>query len=135
MWILTNNPRKRPLWLIGFETSTNCPISAYTSVILCVQCIRDMCLRATTFSGAALALMLCRPMCYLRPRADPASKFRGAISVIFGSQVLWRVHYRKREEVYFKKYCCDKAMDGKMSWYRECCFLNCTKSWWIKLPS
>jgi len=21
-------------------------------------------------------------------------------------------------------------MDGKMTLYRECCFPNCTKSWW-----
>jgi len=33
--------------------------------------------------------------------ADPASKFRGAISIIFGSHVSLRVHYCKRDEVYF----------------------------------
>jgi len=26
---------------------------------------------------------------------------------------------------------CDKAMGDKMALYRECCFRNCTKSWWI----
>ena len=31
--------------------------------------------------------------------------------------------------------CCDKTMDGKMALYRECCFPNCTKSWWKKLLS
>jgi len=34
--------------------------------------------------------------------ADPASKLgRGAISVIFGSQVSLRIHCRKRNEGYF----------------------------------
>jgi len=33
-------------------------------------------------------------------KANPASKFRGAISVLFGSQVSLRVHYCKRDEVY-----------------------------------
>jgi len=36
-----------------------------------------------------------------RADADPASKVRGEISVIFGSQVSWQVHYCKRGEVYF----------------------------------
>ena len=34
--------------------------------------------------------------------ADPTSKFRAAISVIFGIQVSLRVHYCKRDEVYFR---------------------------------
>jgi len=25
-------------------------------------------------------------------------------------------------------------MHDKMAWYRECCFPNCTKSWWKELP-
>jgi len=29
----------------------------------------------------------------------------------------------------------DKTVDGKMALYRECCFPNCTKSWWKKLLS
>jgi len=33
------------------------------------------------------------------------------------------------------QHCCDKTMDGKMALYRECCFTNCTKSWWKKLLS
>ena len=44
-------------------------------------------------------------------RIQQVSLGGGAISVILGSQVLWRVHYRNRE-VYFKKYCCDKTMGG-----------------------
>ena len=35
------------------------------------------------------------------PGADPASKFRGAISVIFGTQVSLWVHYCKRDKVNF----------------------------------
>jgi len=31
------------------------------------------------------------------------------------------------------QHCCDKTMDEKLGFYRECCFPNCTKSWWIKL--
>jgi len=33
------------------------------------------------------------------------------------------------------QHCCDKTMDVKLALYRECCFLNCTKSWWKKLVS
>ena len=33
------------------------------------------------------------------------------------------------------QHCCDKTMDGKMALYRKCCFLNRSKSWWIKLLS
>jgi len=28
------------------------------------------------------------------------------------------------------QHCSDKTTDGKTASYRECCFLNCTKSWW-----
>jgi len=31
---------------------------------------------------------------------------------------------------YTLQHCCDKVMDGKMALYRECCFPDCTKSWW-----
>jgi len=31
---------------------------------------------------------------------------------------------------YTSQHCCDKTMDVKMALYHECCFLNCTKSWW-----
>jgi len=37
----------------------------------------------------------------LQPGADPASKFRGAISVVFGSQVSLRIHCCKTDEIYF----------------------------------
>ena len=57
----------------------------------------------------------------------------GAISVIFGIQVSSRVHYCIREMKYTSQHCCDKTMDGQMALYRECCFPNCTKSWWTKL--
>jgi len=40
----------------------------------------------------------------IHPGADPASKVMGAISVIFARQA---------------------------SYYRESCFRNCTKLWWI----
>ena len=45
----------------------------------------------------------CRQLCYnwLCTGADPASKFSGAISVIFCSQVSLRVDYCKRRKVYF----------------------------------
>jgi len=38
---------------------------------------------------------------YQSTGADPASKGRGAVSVIFGSQVSLRVHYCERDEVHF----------------------------------
>jgi len=34
---------------------------------------------------------------------------------------------------YTSQHCCDKTMDDKMALHRECCFPNCTKSWWMKL--
>jgi len=34
-------------------------------------------------------------------RADPASKVRGAISVVFGSQVSYQLCYCEKDEVYF----------------------------------
>ena len=37
----------------------------------------------------------------LNPGADPARKFRGEISVVFGSQVSLRVLYCNRDDVYF----------------------------------
>ena len=58
-------------------------------------------------------------------RIQPVS-FGGAISVKSGSQV--RVHYCKRDEVYFTTLLWQK-IDGKMALYREYCFLNCAKSW------
>jgi len=38
---------------------------------------------------------------YSVTRADPGSKIRGAISVVFGIQASLRVHYCKINEVYF----------------------------------
>ena len=40
-----------------------------------------------------------------------------------------------REMKHTSQQCCDQTMDDKKAWYRECCFPNCTKSWWIKLLS
>jgi len=37
-----------------------------------------------------------------------------------------------REMKYTSQHSCDKTMDDKMALYRECCFRNCTKSWWVK---
>jgi len=59
---------------------------------------------------------------------DPASKVRGAISVIFGSQVSLRLRCCKRVK-YTSQHCCVKTMDDKMALYREFGFLNCTKPW------
>ena len=73
---------------------------------------------------------------WLETGADPASKFRGrgAISMIFGSQVSLQVHYCKRDEAYFITLLWQK-MDDKVALYRECCFPNCSKSWQKKLHS
>ena len=65
---------------------------------------------------------------FFASRADPPSRDRGSISVIFGGQVLLWVHYWKRDEVSSQR-CCDKTMDGQIVLYRESCFPNCTKSW------
>ena len=53
--------------------------------------------------------------------SDPISKVSGAISIILGSRVLLRVHYRKRDEVYFRTLLW-QTMDGNMALYRECFF-------------
>jgi len=67
---------------------------------------------------------------YILARADAASKVRGAISEIFvGHYGFSSVRWMK----YTSQHCCDETMDGNMALYRDCCFPNCTKSWWIKL--
>jgi len=32
---------------------------------------------------------------------------------------------------YTSQHCCHKTMDVRMGLYRECCFPNCKKLWWI----
>jgi len=36
-----------------------------------------------------------------------------------------------REMKYTSWHCCDNTMDDKVALYCECCFPNCTQSWWI----
>jgi len=36
---------------------------------------------------------------------------------------------------YTSQHCYVKTIDDKMALYRECCFPNWTKLWWIKLLS
>jgi len=66
--------------------------------------------------------------------ANLASKFRG----LFKQYLLGKFHYgftTVREMKHTSQQCCEKIMDGKMALYRECCFMNCTKSWCINLFS
>ena len=66
-------------------------------------------------------------------RIQPVSlRRRGAISVIFGSQVLLQVHYCKRDEVYFTTLLWQNSgrQNGLIS---RMLFPNCSKSWWTKL--
>jgi len=66
--------------------------------------------------------------------ADPANKFRGR----FQYYVAFKPHYTfttLREMKYTSQNCCDKTMDDTMGLYRECCFPNCKKLWWIKILS
>ena len=65
------------------------------------------------------------------PGADPARKFRGAIRIMFGSQVSWWLRYCKRDQVYLTALLWQN--NGQRN--SECCFPNCKKSWWIKLIS
>jgi len=32
---------------------------------------------------------------------------------------------------YTSQHCCDRTMDDKIALYRECCFPNYRKLWWI----
>jgi len=58
----------------------------------------------------------------------------GGGSVILGTVVKSHKGFSTATEmVYTSQHCCDKTMDGQMAFYRECCFPNCTKLWWIKL--
>jgi len=66
----------------------------------------------------------------VNPRADPASKVRGAISVIFGSKSRYRFTIVK-EMKYTSQHCCDKTTDSSMALYREWFFPIGTKSWWM----
>jgi len=55
----------------------------------------------------------CLTLSSVQGRIQPVS-LGGAISVIFGSQVLLRVHHCKTDEVqYTSQYYCDTTMDGK----------------------
>jgi len=75
------------------------------------------------------------PRSTISARADPASKFRGGGDF---SNIWQSSHYgfsTVREVMCTSQLCCDKTTDGKMVLHRECCFPNCTKSWWIKLLS
>jgi len=58
-------------------------------------------------------------------------RLEGAIPVIF------EVHSHNgfatiKDMKYTSQHRCDKTTEGKMSSYRQCCFPNCTKLWWIK---
>jgi len=67
---------------------------------------------------------------YTQTRADPPSKFMGGdISDI------WQFTHSLtvKEMKYTSQHCCDKTMDSKMTFYRECCFPNCSKSWCKKV--
>jgi len=47
-------------------------------------------------------------------------------------------HYQftpARDMKYALRHCCDKTIDVRIAAYHECCFPNCTKSWWKKLVS
>ena len=66
---------------------------------------------------------------------QPVTLGGGTISVIFRSQV-YNSFTTVRETKYTSQHCCDKTMDdNKMDLCRQCSFVNCTKSWWIKLLS
>ena len=67
--------------------------------------------------------------------ADPPSKVRGSISVIFGSQIsltdsLLQERWRERST---SQHSYDKIMDNNMALFHEWCFPKCTRSWRIKL--
>jgi len=66
-------------------------------------------------------------------RIQPVSLV-GAILVISGSQVSWRLRYCKRDEVYFRKLLLQN-MDDKIALYRKGCFPNCKESYCIKFLS
>jgi len=71
----------------------------------------------------------------VQTRGGSSQWFYGvAISAIFGSQGSICVYYCKGDEVYLTTLLWQK-MDGKLALHRECCFPNCTKSWWKKLLS
>jgi len=58
--------------------------------------------------------------------SDPATKVRGSIFRIFGSQVSLRVT-TMREMKYTHYF--DITMGNKIALHHECCFPKCTKSW------
>jgi len=68
--------------------------------------------------------------CALEQERVRPVRLAGMISVIFGNQVLLQVHNCRRDEVYFTTLLWQNN-GRKMALYRECCFPNCTKSWWI----
>jgi len=66
----------------------------------------------------------------LTPGEGPASKVGGRFQlylVVNSNNSFATV----REMKFTSRCCCDKTTDDKMALYRECCFPNCTKLWWI----
>jgi len=64
---------------------------------------------------------------------DPASKFGGGQ---FQQYLEVKSYYQfttPRDMKYTSQHCCDKTIDVKIALYHECCFPNCTNSWWKKL--
>jgi len=82
-----------------------------------------------------MALLLkCEVCAHVYTRADPASEDSGAIEVMFGSLVSLRFTTARKMK-HTSQHCSDKTTDSKMALHRECCFLNCSISWWTNLHS
>jgi len=64
----------------------------------------------------------------MQGRIQPVRLGGGAISVTLGVTSQYEF-ITVREMKYASQHCFDKAIDGKMTLYRKCCFSNCIKSW------
>ena len=77
-----------------------------------------------------------RPLCfkiYIDQEQIHPARLGREILVILSSQVSLRVHYCKRDEVYFTTLLWQNNGHQNSVIYCECYFPNCTKSWWIQL--
>ena len=116
----------RLLSLISFRNARFEATRIYHHYVLCLHSYYALCGR---YCPVLLLSLFMLSQGWIQP-----VRSGDAISVMFGSQVSLRVQYWKRSEV-----CLTTLLrqnnEGKMALYREWCFLNCTRPWWIKFLS
>ena len=124
---------KLPCTLTGGLSGTKVDLQKRTSRLCRLRLLK----LDSIWSGRRFALLFTNVDS--QPGADPSSKVGG------GGRFQWYLVVKShngfatvreiREMQYTEQHCCGKTLDDKVALYRQCCFPNCTKSWWIQLVS